>query len=151
MSHHSVDYARMIRRCGYRLTPQRELVLDVICQSQGHSTFDEIYQHVHAAAPAIDKSTVYRTLDFLTEMSLIASSFIGGEHIYEISIGSLSHHHLVCSSCGEELELEHELLQPAFEVIEHTHGFQVDADHLILSGICRNCRHSGTVQTAPPS
>ena len=142
MSHHTVDYASMIREKGHRLTPQREMVLDAVCESCCHATFDEVYRRVKEKSAAIDRSTVYRSLDFLAEMQLISVSEIDGGRVYEIAVGQPAHHHLVCRACGADIEIPHNLFSALFESISREYGFAVDTHHLILDGLCQACQES---------
>jgi Fur family ferric uptake transcriptional regulator len=70
MSHDRTECAVQIREQGFRVTPQRLLLLDAICEGNGHTTFDEIYRRVRSKAPGINQATVYRTLDFLCDLRL---------------------------------------------------------------------------------
>jgi Fur family ferric uptake transcriptional regulator len=140
MTHNTVDYAALIRRKGYRLTLQRRVVLDAVCACRGHATFQDVLERVRAEYAGIDPSTVYRTLDFLAELNLIASSHIGDQHVYEIAIGQLPHHHLVCRVCGAEVQIDDREVSAALEAIGRAYGFTVEPNHLILSGLCRDCR-----------
>ena len=142
MTHNTVDYASLIRQRGHRLTPQRELILDAVCESNGHTTFDEIYQQVQAKSSSIDRSTVYRVLDFLSQMELIVSSEIDGERIYEIAAGQPPHHHLICYLCGSETCIPHDLVAALFDAIEREYQFTASTNHLILYGLCEKCRHT---------
>jgi Fe2+ or Zn2+ uptake regulation protein len=143
MSHKNVDYASKIRDRGFRLTPQRELILDAVCEGGGHTTFDEIYDRVQARAPAVSVATIYRTLDFWCEMGVVVSAEIDGQKVYEIA-KQQPHHHLVCRTCGCVEPLEHELMQGLFETIEKRHRFHIDMDHLVLRGRCERCRQTPT-------
>lgn len=144
MTHRTVDYASLIRNSGHRLTPQRELILDAVCAGGGHTTFDEVYRYIQTRFPSIDRSTVYRSLDFLCQMELITSSEIDGDRVYEIAAGSPPHHHLICRSCGAEAQVGHESVTNLFDAIEQEYHFTVDTNHLILYGLCEECRHKQT-------
>ena len=50
-----------VRGSGYRLTPQRELILRAV-QRLGHATPDEVLTEVRRESAAVNLSTVYRTL-----------------------------------------------------------------------------------------
>ena len=63
MSHH-MHLIEDIRQRGYRMTPQRDMILEAI-HASGHMTADEIYQQVHVKSPAVNLATVYRTLELL--------------------------------------------------------------------------------------
>src|SRR5258708_33175399 len=80
MSEQRTDYASLLRRRGFRMTPQREIILDAIGQGHGHTDFDEIFARVQARSPAMNRATLYRTLEFLTQQRLAYSDEIGGGH-----------------------------------------------------------------------
>jgi Fur family ferric uptake transcriptional regulator len=144
MSHHRLNYATKIRERGFRLTPQREIILDAVCEGRGHTTFDEIYTRVQAKAPAINRATVYRTLDFLREMRLVVEADLGGgRKVYEIA-GETPHHHLVCRACGRVEEFDQEMMESLFTRIERERQFEVDMDHLVLFGLCQECCNQKT-------
>jgi Fe2+ or Zn2+ uptake regulation protein len=138
MSHQKLDYAAKIREGGFRLTPQRELILNAICEGGGHTTLDEIYARVQAKAKAINLATVYRTLDFLCDMGLVVSAEIDGHKVYEIA-SQRPHHHLVCQKCGRVEGLKHEMVETLFTRIERERQFRVNMKHLVLFGICQDC------------
>jgi len=140
MSHQSLDYATKIRERGFRLTPQRELILDAVCEGSGHTTFDEICARVHDKAKAINLATVYRTLDFLCGMGLIVTAEINDHRVYEIA-GQQPHHHLVCRACGRVERLDHEMLEALLAKVERERGFKVDMGHMVLLGQCQDCRN----------
>lgn len=139
MTHHTIDYARIIREHGHRVTPQRKAIMDIVCELQGHAAIETIYERLHERFPKIDLSTVYRNLDFLSSLHLISSAYIDGKRVFEIAAGSPTHHHLICKRCKQEIEIHDDMLDPAYERIRQAYGFKVEANHLILEGICSNC------------
>jgi Fur family ferric uptake transcriptional regulator len=139
MSHHCLDYAARIRKRGFRLTPQRELILDAICEGKSHTTLDEIYARVQAKAPAISLATVYRALGFWSDAGIVIGAEIQGHKVYEI-VKEMPHHHLVCRACGQVTELDHESVKMLFDIIKREQQFDVDTDHLVLHGLCQQCR-----------
>lgn len=142
MTHQRLDINSIIHEHGYRLTPQRQFILDAICESGGHTTVEQIYQRVHTIAPSINLATVYRTLDFLCELRLVVAADIGGGRmVYEIA-GEIPHHHLVCRQCGKVESISHETVVSLFSKIEQEQQFTVDMDHLALFGLCQNCKIS---------
>ena len=129
-----------LRKRGFRLTPQREIVLSVLHQLPGLATADEICEHVHAVSTAVDISTVYRTLDLLHEFDLVAVVDPGdGQRRYELITPHGSHLHLICQACGRVLGAELEPLQPFVQNIRELYGFEVDSKHLALPGLCAQC------------
>ena len=140
MSHQNRDYARLMHERGFRLTPQRQLILDAICASGGHASPDEVYDRVHKTAPAVNRATVYRNLDFLCEMRLVTATVMERHgKVYEIA-AEAPHHHLICRKCGEVVQVDHTLAKAFFAKIERECQFTVETDHLALFGLCQECR-----------
>lgn len=139
MTHYNINYEEIIRAAGHRVTPQRVLILDAVCEDGGHTTLGEVYARVREVDPLIDRSTLYRTLKLLVDLGLVVSADTGdGETYYEIAKPH-HHHHLVCRQCGKEQEIEHTLLQRMFDQVFQQYGFKADTDHLVLFGLCSEC------------
>jgi Fur family ferric uptake transcriptional regulator len=129
-----------MRSRGFRVTPQRQLILDAIRASGGHTTPDEIYERVHAQVPAVNRATVYRTLDFLLELGLVTTAHVKeNQVIYELARPT-PHHHLICQRCDHIEQLNHDLIAPLFADIERAYHFTINTDHLVLFGLCDECR-----------
>ena len=65
------DLASKLHSLGYRLTPQRQLVLEAV-DSLEHATPDDILVEVRKTASGVNISTVYRTLELLEELGLVS-------------------------------------------------------------------------------
>ncbi|CAG0928975.1 Ferric uptake regulation protein [Thermoflexales bacterium] len=142
MARPATDFATRLHSQGFRLTPQRQLIMDAVRHAARHVTPDEVYAAVHRQNPAISRATIYRTLDFLCEMRLIHALYWGGQMYYEIA-AEQPHHHLVCRGCGVMVECAPDLLQIVVDVVEKKHRFTIDMDHVALFGLCRHCRGQG--------
>jgi Fur family transcriptional regulator, ferric uptake regulator len=136
MTHQQIDYVERIRNAGYRVTIQRLLILDAVCDGGGHSTIGAIIAQVREVDRNIDKSTVYRVLEFLREVGLVTSATTAEGTVYEIA-SDHPHHHLVCERCGKTRQIEDDgwLAQ-----LSQKYGFTVTANHLMLTGICEACQ-----------
>lgn len=142
MSHDRVDYAAVMRQRGFRVTPQRQLILAAICEGNGHTTFDEIFARVQRKSNAVNRATVYRTLDFLTALRLVVAADVGdGCRVYEIA-GEIPHHHLVCLKCRHVQQISHDAVKELFTSIARDQHFQVETDHLALFGYCQACQRA---------
>jgi Fur family ferric uptake transcriptional regulator len=140
MSHQKIDYVDIMRSNGLRVTSQRLLILDAICEGHGHTTVGQIFARVRQKDRSIDRSTVYRTLDVFVELGLIVSADTGiGEKVYEIAKPE-PHHHLVCKNCGKEREIDNTVMQRLFGVIEEEYRFAINMDHVVLFGLCQACQ-----------
>lgn len=133
-------FLEQLREHGFRLTPQREMVLSVMHQIKDFATAEEIYERVQALSSAVDISTVYRTLELLQEFRLIASVDPGdGRRRYQLLGVDDRHLHLVCRSCGKIIGANLESAQPFIQQLEEQYGFQVDVDDLAVPGLCMAC------------
>jgi Fe2+ or Zn2+ uptake regulation protein len=136
--HDELDYIGRIRQQGYRVTPQRQLILDTICQAGEHATATQIYERAQAEMPAINQATVYRVLDFLCQLRMVAKTEIEGQSIYEI-VGETPHHHLTCRQCGKTEQLADYHFDALADHLLEEHGFKAEIDHLAISGLCADC------------
>ena len=142
-------FREQLRARGFRFTPQREIVLDVLHQTVGHVTADEVYAQARAISPAMDISTVYRTLELLRDLDLVAEIALDGEpRRYELLSLEGPHHHVHCRSCGKLIPLDPEAVQPLVDSLARSHGFHADPHHLVIDGLCEECARSG--QSAKP-
>ena len=139
MSHHEIHYDQRIREQGYRLTPQRELIMDALCAIGDHATVNQVYERVQAQTTAVDRATVYRTLHFFHDLALVTASEIDGETHYEVA-GLHPHHHLICRVCGCEETLDDAALAGLTAHLDVAYGFAAEFDHLVINGVCRACR-----------
>jgi Fur family ferric uptake transcriptional regulator len=136
-------FLQKLRERGFRLTPQREMVLSAMHDTEGLATADEIYERVRAVSSAIDISTVYRTLDLLQDFKMVACVDPGdGQHHYELLGVHGPHVHLVCQVCGKVTGVEMEQIRPLAARLEAEHGFAADLDHLTIPGLCQDCAGS---------
>lgn len=133
-------FLQKLRDRGLRLTPQREMILSVMHDVEGLATAEEIYAQVQGLTSAVDISTVYRTLDLLQELDIVACVDPGdGQHLYELLGVHGPHIHLVCQSCGKVMGIEVAEAQPFAQRLRAEHGFAADLDHLSITGLCREC------------
>jgi len=121
------------------MTPQRMAILHVLRHEGTHLSPGEVYRKALKELPGLTEPTVYRTLDFLAENELVRSSHSGSGHLtYEIA--DEEHHHIICRSCGAEIEVEHALLESLYKKLESASGFKNIDSHISFFGLCPNCQ-----------
>nr|WP_277676267.1 Fur family transcriptional regulator [Saccharopolyspora rectivirgula] len=130
----------VLHQRGMRMTPQRQLVLDAV-RELGHATPEQVCRKVQETAPTVNITTVYRALDLLEELGLVRHTHLGrGAPTY--STKEHKHVHLACHRCGRLEEVPAEILDDLVRLLDLERGFALDATHLALSGLCRDCRNS---------
>ncbi len=133
-------FFKRLREHGFRLTPQREMVLSVLHDVEGFATADEIYERVSGISSSVDISTVYRTLELLQDFHLVASVDPGdGQRRYELLGLHGQHFHLVCLSCGKIIGVDPEAIEAFAIKIKEEYDFELDMEHLSVPGLCQEC------------
>ena len=137
-------FFKQLREQGFRLTPQREMVLSVLHEIEGFGTAEEIYDQVRGISSSVDISTVYRTLELLQDFHLVASVDPGdGQRRYELLGVHGQHFHLVCRSCGEIIGVEPEAIETFAARMREAYDFEIDLEHLSIPGLCQACSSGG--------
>ena len=127
-----------LHKRGLRMTPQRQLVLDAV-RALDHATPEQICVQVQRTAPAVNITTIYRTLDLLDRIGLVRHTHLGhGAPTY--SAREHEHVHLVCHQCGTIMEVPTELMDGLTAELTERFGFALDVSHLALSGLCSTCQ-----------
>jgi len=138
------------RGCGYRMTMPRQIILQVLDESNEHLSAEDIYIKVHNIYPAIGLTTVYRTLDLLVNMGLVARFDFGdGRARYELTRGSKEpvhhHHHLICTKCGRVIDYtdfvdeELELFEKTEKELSKKYNFKIKSYTVQFYGLCDKC------------
>jgi len=131
-----------LRQHGYKLTPQRGVVIRTIISSQDHLTPGAIHKKVYQDHPSIGLVTVYRTLEILAELELICELHAGGScHSYTIGAPQ-HHHHLICSDCGRVVDFTGHNLSELEERLSKESGFRIDGRLLEFTGLCQSCQEA---------
>jgi Fur family ferric uptake transcriptional regulator len=128
-----------LRARGYRLTPQRQLVLTAVGEL-GHATPEDVHAWVTERASGVNISTVYRTLELLEGLGLVKHAHLShGAPTYHAS-DQPEHIHLICRDCGKVSEVAPIVVQPMLAELESSQGFVADVGHLTIFGSCEECR-----------
>ncbi len=132
------DWQGRLRSRGYRLTPQRQLVLEAV-GALGHGTPEEIASAVQERSAAVSVSTVYRTLELLEQIELVRHTHLGhGAPTWSLA-DDHEHVHLKCRDCGGVEEVDPAVFAPTVRALQEARGFTVDVGHFAVFGRCREC------------
>jgi Fur family transcriptional regulator, ferric uptake regulator len=133
-----------LKNKGYKLTPQRRAVVDIIIRNEGsHLTTEEVYDLVKQDCPEIGLATVYRTVQLLEDIGVICKLDLNdGCNRYELVHDDEyhQHHHLICTSCGKVTEVEGDLLEILEHDIQSKYNFQIKNHSVKFYGICSECK-----------
>jgi len=124
-----------------KLTPHRQLILDIFLEHEGHRSVEDICRVVRQKDPRVGYTTVYRTMKILADCGLareidLADGITRYEHLYNHE----HHDHLICMQCGKSIEF----YKPEFEALQDEAsgqlGFKGHDHKLQIYGICRDCK-----------
>lgn len=138
MSTKTGEIDQELRARGYRFTPRRLMVVEVLAERCGHLTVDEILAAVQARYPNTNKTTVYRTLELLSQLGFVDVTDLGSGRL-EYEIVTQPHHHLICERCQARIEVEDSFLEPLRQSLLQHYGFLTNLDHFALFGVCPAC------------
>lgn len=133
------DVLTLVRQRGGRATPARRLLLNALFCNQDHRSAEELAAEVHAAAPDVHLSTIYRNLEELERLGVVDSTRLGsGPATYHLA--SAAHGHLVCEKCGSMTEVPDEMFADLIRVVGTEYGFEINPHRFAVTGRCANCR-----------
>ena len=134
----SQDWDALLREQGFRITPQRQLVLEAV-NDLGHATPEELLAKVQETAAAVNLSTIYRTLEVLEQVGLVTHAHIGhGAPTYH-TVEDDAHIHLVCDTCGHVDSVPAADANVFVDMLRDRVGFETDVAHVSVHGQCSTC------------
>lgn len=132
------EIAEVIRRHGYRATPQRLAIYEALHESGSHPTVQEIHQTVLETDPSVSLATVYKTLQLFVELGLAGEMGFREQTRYDPDVGY--HVHLVCTNCGRIDDLHVDQLESFVSQIEEETEFEITGQRFDMYGLCSDCR-----------
>lgn len=138
-----IEALDLLRARGERVTAARRAVLHVLGAARGHLCAEDVVARVDDAEPGVHRATVYRSLQSLTELGIVAHTHVpGGATIYHLrhSPGAPSGHaHLQCTRCERFFDIPTDWLAPLGDRLRDELSFQLEAQHAALLGTCADC------------
>ncbi|UIJ36488.1 Fur family transcriptional regulator [Allobranchiibius sp. GilTou73] len=146
-----------LRESGERVTPARRAVLEVLDESRDHLDAETVAARVDAREPGVHRATVYRSLQSLVTLGVVAHTHVpGGPTIYHLTAstradgeqgehghpGRHGHAHLQCTRCLRFFDMPAAWLDQVREKTLDAMGFEIAPDHAALLGVCASCRQS---------
>ena len=130
------------RDSGHKITNVRKEIVHIFFQAKKPLTAQEIIKKLKLKNIIVNKTTVYRELQFLHHNDFLVKVHIKPhETSYEYK-GLIHHHHLVCESCGKIDNITNCLAKELEINILKTRGFKVERHSLEFYGICSDCKKS---------
>jgi Fe2+ or Zn2+ uptake regulation protein len=126
----------------YRMTHQRQVILEEIRKVNTHPTADEVYDTVRKRLPRISLGTVYRNLEILSTRGLIQKVGPLSSQM-RFDGNTKSHYHIRCSYCGRVEDAPIESMDDIENAVRNVSDYSIIGHRLEFMGICPECRRKG--------
>ncbi|NQY55901.1 MAG: transcriptional repressor [Ilumatobacteraceae bacterium] len=138
MDDRSAEALNRLRRVGGRVTPQRRIVIEALIDAHPHPSAEDVAERIAEVAPEIHLSTVYRTLNTLTELDVITHVHLDhGRSVYHFVDDSGPH--LVCRNCGAVAHVPADTFGAVSDEVASATGFTLGHGHFAWSATCPDC------------
>jgi Fur family transcriptional regulator, ferric uptake regulator len=130
---------RMLSRlaeAGLRTTAQRRLLVCTIADRRSPFAPEVLVDELRPVG--VGRATVYRTLERMERLGLLAHVRVGSSHGYTVCDEG-HHHHLVCSSCKTVVPIDADVIETEIQRLADQFRFRLDAHTLEFEGQCATC------------
>ena len=131
-----MDIAAVLRENGYKVTPQRLAVYEVVNQNTTHPNAEAIYKTLQPKYPFMSLATVYKTMEIFAKIGVVQVLQCEEDaHRYNTK----PHAHIRCTRCNKvmDVDIDQDKLS---EMAGSQTGYRVDSISLSFTGVCAECQ-----------
>lgn len=137
---HLQQFEAACRAHGLPVTVQRRRIFEALCGRTDHPTPDEVYAAVKDTLPGVSRNTVYRVLETLVRVGVLAKAASPGS-VRRVDARTSRHHHLVCKRCDRLFDLDEEAVTHQIRLPDVTRkGFAIEGYSIYFTGLCAQCQ-----------
>lgn len=136
------DFKQLLKLNGLKFTIQREVILEMLYNSDEHLTPEGLHHLIQEKHPDLNTgiATVYRTLSLLEDSEMVTSLSFGAQG-KKYELGAKDHHdHIICTQCGSITEFVDEEIEQRQKKITEELGFIMQEHSMQIYGICKQCQ-----------
>lgn len=136
------DFKQLLKVNGLKFTIQREVILEMLYNSDEHLTPEGLHHLIQEKHPDLNTgiATVYRTLSLLEDSEMVTSLSFGAQG-KKYELGAKDHHdHIICTQCGSITEFVDEEIEQRQKKITEELGFIMQEHSMQIYGICKQCQ-----------
>jgi Fur family transcriptional regulator, peroxide stress response regulator len=119
---------------GFRFTPQRQHVYNVLLQKRDHPTAEEVFIRAKRALPDISMATVYNCLDALVRCGVVRQVTVE-RGAARFCPNMQEHCHFYCDACASVFDIA----LPPDNGLPLPKGFRAERFDLTIHGSCPAC------------
>jgi Fur family transcriptional regulator, peroxide stress response regulator len=136
------NITELLRGNGFKVTPQRLAVYEVLANTKEHPNADMIFNSLQATYPTMSLATVYKTIEILKEIGLV-QILNAGEDSFRYDADTSSHAHIRCLECGRVDDVFDLDTEKFSSQVEAKTGYGVIGQQFYFRGLCPACRQHG--------
>jgi len=116
-------------RAGIKMTEQRRVILQVLTGAEDHPSVESVFERARAIDASVSMATVYRTLNLLDELELVARRDFN-RTFARFEVNATHHHHLIDLETGDVIEFQNDKLEALKQQIAYDLGYEL-IDHTL--------------------
>ena len=124
---------------GFRATPQRIAIAQIVVKSKDHPTAEQVYQAVKKKYPTLSPATVYQTLHLLTEIGLL-QELGSSDRVSRYEPDTSPHINIICKNCGRIQDYQSEDIKKLWTKIIEDLGFKPIGQRFDIYRYCDQCQ-----------
>lgn len=130
-----------LKNNGLKNTKHRSAILDILVQSDQPIAVEQIFYDLKERNVSISLSTVYRTLETLTDKNMVTKISIIGDNRALFEYNKMIHrHYLVCTGCKKIVDIKNCPLEAYEKSLEQETNFKISGHKLNIYGFCPQCQ-----------
>jgi Fur family peroxide stress response transcriptional regulator len=128
--------SRQLSTSGFRFTPQRQHVYDVLIEERDHPTAEEVFIRAKREMPEISMATVYNCLDALVRCGMARQVNVD-RGATRFCPNMQEHCHFYCDTCEKVFDID--LPDEGPNGITLPKGFKAARFEIAIHGVCAKC------------
>jgi len=134
------EFQALLTRKKLKKTTQREFIWQILMDSKGHPSVEEIRDRLLAKGHRIGIATIYRTLKILLAAGMIRQSKLAGMTRYEALVNEPNHLHFICNACKRTVEFPSPQIESLLGRVTADYGFVEKYSRYMIFGLCKACQ-----------
>ena len=122
---------------GFRFTPQRQHVYNVLLQKRDHPTVEDVFIRAKEGMSDISMATVYNCLDALVKCDLVRHVNLD-RSATRYCPNMKEHCHFYCDQCNGIFDIDF-AADGNRSAVQIPEGFKVSQYDISIRGVCRDC------------